>query len=211
MEETRKLPLSGVILAGGKNRRMGGKHKALLPFDGIPLIQRQVRIMERICSEVILVTNDPPLFLPILENRTRIITDYFSGFGPLGGMHAALSLAQYTDVWVVACDMPFLSDRAAEYMFQRKKKRSSNAVMPVIHRQLHPFHSIYDQRCLKPIKDLIAVNDSRVDAFVRSIAVDRVEEAQFQEWGLDPSFVFNVNTPDDYEEALQLDVRHSHP
>ena len=51
--------LTGAILAGGDNRRMNGEAKALLTFGAEKLIQRQIRQMREICSEMIVVTNHP--------------------------------------------------------------------------------------------------------------------------------------------------------
>ena len=122
--------LTGVILAGGANRRMKGESKALLPFGGQPLVVRQVDRMRILCDEVIVVTNDPRPYLPILDRSVRIITDFFAGHGPLGGMHAALSLAKHTSVWVVGCDMPFVSSKAAELLWNRKRD-GFEAVVPL--------------------------------------------------------------------------------
>src|SRR5690242_19745844 len=99
-----QIKLTGVILAGGKNGRMGGSHKALLPFRNEKLVHRQIRILKEICKEIIVVTNEPRTFLPIIDSGVRIITDFYENKGPLGGMHAALSLASHTNVWMVGCD-----------------------------------------------------------------------------------------------------------
>lgn len=58
--------LTGAILAGGQSRRMGGRHKGLLPFVNESIVERQIRTMKQLCAEVILVTNDPRSYLPIL-------------------------------------------------------------------------------------------------------------------------------------------------
>src|SRR5690554_547005 len=113
--------LTEVILAGGKNSRMGGQKKALLSFSHERLIERQIRILQRRCNEVIVVTNEPRTLLPILGDTVRIITDFISGKGPLSGMHAAFTLSKNADLWVVACDMPFISLNAADLMWKRKK------------------------------------------------------------------------------------------
>lgn len=102
-----KTMLTGVILAGGKSRRMGGAHKALLPFHNEMLIHRQIRHLKQLCAEIILVTNEPQAFTSLIDNSIRIITDIYPDTGPLGGMHATFSLSQakYHDIWLVGCDM----------------------------------------------------------------------------------------------------------
>ena len=196
--------LSGVILAGGKNRRMGGFHKALLSFGQEKMIDRQIRLMREICAEIIVVTNEPQTFLPLVGRSVRIITDYLPNSGPLGGMHAGLSLAKYSDVWAVACDMPFLSPPAAELMLKRKKEQDFDAVIPVLAGKWHPLHGIYDKRAVRILPEMIKRGDLQVRHYLREVHYGLADEALFVQHGIDPRFVFNVNTPEDYREALSL-------
>lgn len=69
--------LTRLILEGGPSRRMNGERKALLPFGGKTIIQCQVKVMRKICSEVIVVTPDPKPLLRLLDTDVRIITDFF--------------------------------------------------------------------------------------------------------------------------------------
>ena len=160
--------LSGVILAGGASRRMNGEMKALLPFDGKPLIVRQIDCMRQICDELIVVTNDPKPFLNMVDRSVRIITDFFIGQGPLGGMHAALSLAKHTSVWVVGCDMPFISSAAAHLLMQRKLD-GFEAVVPLVASELHPLHGIYDRACASRIPPLLQQGETSVSALLQRV------------------------------------------
>ncbi|GMK41542.1 putative molybdenum cofactor guanylyltransferase [Paenibacillus sp. CCS19] len=213
-----KVSLSGVILAGGQSRRMGGSPKALLKVHQETLIQRQIRILKQLCSEVILVTNEPKTYLPIVDSDVRIITDYYAGQGPLAGMHAGLSLARYEDVWIVGCDMPYLSVQAAMLMVGRKHDRGSDAVIPFIEEKQHPLHGIYDKRCADPIAAMLDRGQRRVNGFLDQIAYETVNAWTFERWGIDTRFVFNMNTPQEYELLLSMEneteegtgVGHSH-
>lgn len=90
--------LTGVILAGGDNRRMGGRVKALLPFHGEPLIVRQIRRMRIACDTVIAVARYPEKLEDALMNDDiLLIEDRIPGKGPLGGMHAAFSVLDHGD------------------------------------------------------------------------------------------------------------------
>ncbi|MBD3917867.1 molybdenum cofactor guanylyltransferase [Paenibacillus sp. PR3] len=200
-----KVRLSGVILAGGQSRRMGGSPKALLTVHQETLIQRQIRILKQLCTEIILVTNEPKTYLPIVDSEVRIITDYYAGQGPLAGMHAGLSLAQHEDVWVVGCDMPYLSIQAAMLMIGRKHDRGSDAVVPFIGEKHHPLHGIYDKRCADLIAAMLDGGQRRVNAFLDQIAYETVNAWTFERWGIDTRFVFNMNTPQQYEQLLSME------
>ncbi|KRE45931.1 molybdenum cofactor guanylyltransferase [Paenibacillus sp. Soil724D2] len=197
--------LTGVILAGGANRRMNGELKALLPFGGQPLIVRQVDRMKILCDEIIVVTNDPKSYLPILDRSVRIITDFHTGYGPLGGMHAGLSLAKHSSVWVVGCDMPFISYKAAELLWNRKRE-GIEAVVPLVSGKLVPLHGIYDRECKTKILPLLGKGETRISALLEHIFWSELGDEYLQKNGVDLKFISSIKTMEDYE-AFQHTVK----
>lgn len=165
--------LSGVILAGGRSRRMGGVHKALLPFREEKMIHRQLRELKKVCSEIILVTNEPRTFLPLVNNEIRIITDFYPDKGPLGGIHAALSLSSCSNVWIVACDMPFVSPEAAQTLLAVKSERGVEAAVPYFNERMYPFHGVYDKSSVERIPFLFSRGQFRVAGFLTRSAARR--------------------------------------
>ncbi|UJF33812.1 molybdenum cofactor guanylyltransferase [Paenibacillus hexagrammi] len=194
--------LSGVILAGGENRRMNGELKALLPFAGRPLIVRQMERMSEVCDELIVVTNDPRPYLPIVDRSVRIISDFFEGHGPLGGLHAALSLAKYSSVWAVGCDMPFISSKAAELLLNRKLD-GFEAAVPLVAGELYPLHGIYDRACAAAIEPLLRQGESKLSVLLRHMFWCELGDQFLYENGVDLSFVSSIKTLADYE-AMKL-------
>jgi len=59
----KKITMTGIILAGGKNTRMG-VNKAFLEINGTRMIDKTIDIYSRLFSEILIITNDP---LPYLE------------------------------------------------------------------------------------------------------------------------------------------------
>ncbi|MCY9694464.1 molybdenum cofactor guanylyltransferase [Paenibacillus alginolyticus] len=199
--------LTGVILAGGANRRMNGELKALLPFGGQPLIVRQVDRMRILCDEIIVVTNEPKAFLPILDRSVRIITDFHTGYGPLGGMHAGLSLAKHSSAWVVGCDMPIISYKAAELLWNRKREGEGiEAVVPLVSGNLVPLHGIYDRECKTKILPLLKKGETRVSALLGHIFWSELGDEYLQKNGVDLKFIASIKTMDDYK-AFQNTVK----
>ncbi|OAS22084.1 molybdenum cofactor guanylyltransferase [Paenibacillus oryzisoli] len=191
--------LSGVILAGGANRRMNGEQKALLPFEGKPLIVRQLDAMKEICDELIVVTNDPRPYLNVVDRSVRIISDFFMGHGSLGGMHAALSLAKYASVWVVGCGMPFISSEAAQLLLRRKLE-GFEAVVPLVADKLHPLHGIYDRAaCAFHIGRLLNQGHTSVSTLLRHIFWSELGDQFWLERGIDMRFVSQMTTLEDYQ------------
>ena len=94
--------MTGIILAGGKNTRMG-VNKAFLEINGTRMIDKTIDIYSRLFSEILIITNDP---LPYLEfTRAAIVTDIYKGKGPLGGIYTGLFYSKNPYVFVSACDI----------------------------------------------------------------------------------------------------------
>lgn len=195
--------LTGVILAGGANRRMKGELKALLPFGGQPLIVRQINEMRNLCDEMIVVTNDPKPYLNVLDRSVRIITDFFDGHGPLGGMHAALSLAKHSSVWVVGCDMPFISCKAAELLWNRKQD-GFEAAIPLVAGGLFPLHGVYDRACKSKIAPLLERGETKVSALLNHVFWCELADGYLQENGVELNFISSIKTMDDYESLKNI-------
>jgi molybdopterin-guanine dinucleotide biosynthesis protein A len=95
---------TGIILAGGKNLRMG-QNKAFLEVQGEKIIDRIKRIFVELFDEVLLVTNSPADYLNL---NLRTLTDLYREKGSLGGVFTGLFHASFSHAFVAACDMPFL-------------------------------------------------------------------------------------------------------
>src|SRR4051794_13778353 len=85
---------SAAILTGGRATRFGGRDKSALTVEGRTILQRQLDALAGVVDEVLIVGS---------------AHDLVPGCGPLGGLHAALSAARGDGVFLVACDMPYLS------------------------------------------------------------------------------------------------------
>ena len=96
---------TGIILAGGKNLRMG-QNKAFLEVRGERIIDRTRRVFVDLFDEVLLVTNSP---LEYLDLNLRTVTDLYRESGALGGVLTGLFYATHLYSFVAACDMPFLT------------------------------------------------------------------------------------------------------
>ncbi|ANY68971.1 hypothetical protein BBD42_22645 [Paenibacillus sp. BIHB 4019] len=196
--------LTGAILAGGQSRKMGGRHKGLLPFINESIVERQIRTMKQLCDEVILVTNDPRSFLPILGSSVRIITDYIPNKGPLSGMHAAFTLATHADIWVVGCDMPLISSVVAEQLWKAKRKKRCMAALPSAGGKLYPLHGVYGKDSAGEIMKLLEISEYRVNTFLGQIGYCQMELLKLGETRETLSCVTNVNTIEEYERILSL-------
>ncbi|RMF94026.1 MAG: molybdenum cofactor guanylyltransferase, partial [Nitrospinota bacterium] len=107
-------PLTAVILAGGKSRRMG-QDKAFLPFGSTSLIEWITARLRRLTDQLLLITNTPERYAFL---QIPLSPDLLPGKGSLGGIYTGLQRAQTEQVVFVACDMPFVHIDFLRYLQQ---------------------------------------------------------------------------------------------
>ena len=96
----------GVILAGGRSSRMGGRDKTLTAICGETMLARAVRQIKPQTRKLILNTNADPKQFATFGLPT--LADHLSGLpGPMAGIHAALVENPQTQVLTVAVDIPY--------------------------------------------------------------------------------------------------------
>ncbi|MCS7461782.1 molybdenum cofactor guanylyltransferase [Paenibacillus doosanensis] len=199
--------LTGVLLAGGRNRRMGGKMKALLPLNGQLFVERQLAELGALCSEILIVANEPAQLEPLLPGYgppTRIIPDLHPGCGPLAGLQAAMAQASGKLLWVVACDMPYVSAAAAGAMAEllADGAEAADAIVPQLAGKLQPLHALYRARCRFVVDALLAERQYKVMELLSRISCKTADEHFFAARGIAADFAVNVNEPADYEKLI---------
>ena len=199
--------LTGIILAGGKNIRMG-ENKAFIRVKGRRIIDRTVELFHDIFEQVILVTNEP---LTYSHLNLEIVVDLIPANSALIGIYTGLFYAATTYCFVVACDMPFLNRKVIDYMVSIRK--NYDIVIPVLDDGYHPTHALYSRRCITPIKKLIQTGNFKITDFFNRVTVREVTEKELR--SLDPSMeaVLNINTPEDLERVHHREIVRSrnHP
>lgn len=192
------MNVTGVILAGGKSRRMG-EDKRFLHVGEATLLDRTVSVMTKLFPEVLIViAQDSP---PLTVSGCTVYRDLIADRGSLGGLYTGLVQARNERIFVTACDMPFLNPDMIRWFVARDS--SADIVMAQLPDGLQPLHAVYGKRVV-PVLERMALSH---ELKIRNIASDpslRVTVVSPVEWGeRDPhaqSFR-NVNTPADLEAA----------
>lgn len=191
--------VTGIILAGGKNSRMGAE-KALLKVGPYFIIERISGVLRKLVDEILVVAGQPEKYAAYGD---RVVSDIITGRGPLGGIHAGLVHAAYPRVLVTACDMPFTSaglvrlimDSAAGY----------DVVVPRYRGYPEPLFALYGKSCTGVIERQLAGGRNKITAFYGLVRVRYLEEHEMV--AVEPCLervFFNVNTPGDLEKANLL-------
>ena len=188
--------VTGVVLAGGRSRRMGGSPKALLPFGGRPLIQHILETLGAVLSDCLVVTNSPELYTFL---GRPMVGDVFPDGGSLGGIYSGLRASPGAAALCVACDMPFLSPALLAYLASRAGE--ADVVIPDAGGELQTLHAVYGKGCLPSMERRLAAGQLKVTGFFDEVRVLRVPEEAVRALA-DPQLAFmNLNTPEDLTRA----------
>ncbi len=192
------MQVTGVILAGGKSRRMG-RDKAFLPFGNGLLIERVIEVIQRVTSDVIVITNTPEQYQRF---GLPLFADIIPEAGSLGGIYTGLVYAKTPYSLCLACDMPFV--KPAFLRFLCDTAAEADVVIPRDVEDFQPLCAVYSQACREPIHQRIEAGRLKITGFFDEVGV-RVIEGELLA-GYDPHNVmfFNANTPEEYEQARQM-------
>ena len=190
--------VSGIILAGGTSSRLG-QDKALFRSGGLSLIERVVRRLGEVVTEIVVVTNDPDRYAFLGLPMTG---DVYQRVGTLAGLHAGLKAIHSAYGLVVGCDMPFLNPALLRFMISQRT--GYDVVIPLIGEYYEPLHAVYARRCLPTIERSILSGQRRVRAAYAQARVRTVEQEEIAIYDPGHLSFFNVNTPDDLERLSAI-------
>lgn len=192
------LPMTGIVLAGGKSSRMG-HNKALMEWQGQTLIERTLQVLRSVFSEVLISANDPVLYESLGE---RIIPDRYLNRGPIGGLYSSLQEARFEHAFFVACDMPFLSADVIRFLANFTGCESPIVVPDVD--GLHPLHAFYPKGCLPLIEKKLETNRLKLLELYSDYPVRTIRKEEFQRFSNIERYFYNVNTPEEWKKIQRL-------
>lgn len=196
--------ITGVVLAGGLGRRMGGVDKGLQELDGRPMVSWVVERLRPQVDELLINANRnvgtyERFGVPVIPDR---IPDFA---GPLAGLHAALSAAVTPLVATVPCDSPFLSVRLVERLHAGLVGAGADLAVARTFSQSHPVFCLARRQLLAHLDAFLAGGGRRVDHWYATLRVAIVafddEAAAFR----------NINTTEELAGAATRAVGDNPP
>jgi molybdopterin-guanine dinucleotide biosynthesis protein A len=184
--------VSGIVLAGGQGRRMGGVDKGLVHLRGKPMV---AWVLERLAPQVgEIVINANQNLEAYAAFGHRVVPDDVGGFaGPLAGLHAGLAAVAHELAVTVPCDSPFLpADLVARL---RAALGANELAVAKTGDQPHPVFSLVRRSVHAHLGAFLAGGGRKIDAWYASL---RVVEVPFD----DEADAFrNINTREELGQA----------
>jgi molybdopterin-guanine dinucleotide biosynthesis protein A len=184
------MSISGVILAGGMGRRMGGADKGLIEFLGRPMIEHVAERLKPQVGEILINANRELAHYSSLGYP--VIEDEIGGFaGPLAGLHKAMQVAAHPYVLTVPCDSPLLPHNLAERLMNGLMERDADLAVAKTGIQSHPVFCLCRTALLPNLEAFLKDGGRKIDAWYSTL---EVAEVQFSD---NAKAFANVNTPEE--------------
>jgi molybdopterin-guanine dinucleotide biosynthesis protein A len=200
------IDIPGIILAGGLSRRMGGGDKGLLMLGETSIIERVIdKILPQVGCLAININGDSSRFP---DYKLPIIPDSIKGYlGPLSGILAGMEWAFKNGnryIATVAADTPFLPDDLIKRLHAMVKSKNLNigiAASRILSGDdvfIHPTFGIWEVALKDDLRDALANDTRKIMFWAKKFKLDYYYFDTSDKLS-DP--FFNINTPDDLEEA----------
>ncbi len=184
--------ITGVVLAGGLGRRMGGVDKGLQLLHGKAMV---AHVLDRLTPQVAeVLVNANQNHDAYARFGHRVVPDEIGGFsGPLAGLHAAMKVAAHPLVVTVPCDSPFLPLDLVLRL--EKNMEGKELAVAKTGDQPHPVFALVRRSVLPGLEAFLSGGGRKIDAWYASL---KVVEVSFD----DEADAFrNINTRDELSQA----------
>lgn len=160
------MRITGVILAGGRGRRMGGVDKGLVELHGKPMVSHVIGRLEPQVAELFINANRETARYEALG--LTVIEDDVPGFaGPLAGLHKAMKLASHPYVLAVPCDSPILPAKLAQRFINAMIERDADIVIAKAGAQVHPVFCLCRTSLLPSLESYLQSGGRKVEDWQR--------------------------------------------
>jgi molybdopterin-guanine dinucleotide biosynthesis protein A len=200
--------VTGVILAGGQSRRMGGGDKGLLELAGKSMLAHVVCRLRSQVGRVIINANGDARRFASLE--LPVVPDTVGGFaGPLAGVLAGMrwSMANAKNArWIVtaAADAPLLPSDLVARLMQAVAERPSAIALAQSHGELHPVIGLWPVALANDLEEQLGKGVRKVLDWTKQHGTAAVPFAPERVCGLDIDPFFNANTPSELEQLRAM-------
>ena len=196
--------IAGYVLAGGGSTRFG-QDKALVAFEGKPMLLRMRELLGSVSGDVIVIAAEGKYTSIGVES----VADQRPGEGPLGGIITALAVSAKSQrhiPWnlIVGCDMPFLTSEWLVHMAERAEASTSEVVVPQSASGLEPLCACWRTSALAKLQQAFEKGVRKVTEAMKPLDMEILDEPVWKRFDSAGRLFWNMNTPADYKEAQKV-------
>ncbi len=189
--------MDALILAGGENKRFP-VIKGFLEVDGKRIIESNIELLSKIFDRVIISANDPELYFYLGATMVGDVVEYR---GPMTGILSALTIPEVSEIFVTACDMPFIKPELIEYIVDKWEKKY-DAAIPIFDKKPQPLFGIYSKRVTKRMEQSIKDGERSLRRFLQGINVIYINEEEVRNIDSEGRSFININIMEDFQKEI---------
>lgn len=195
--------VAGYVMAGGASRRFGSD-KALAEFGGETLLFRVSELVKGVVGPVQIVA--PRGRYAAMD--VSVVEDRWPDEGPLGGiitaLHATADRTRHKE-WnlIISCDMPFLSREWLSYVIERAPVSDAEVIVPRSEYGLEPLCACWRTTAVAALQGVFDEGVRKVTEAMKRLRMEVLDETHWKRFDSAGQLFWNMNTPQDYETALQ--------
>ena len=184
---------TGLVLAGGQGRRMGGVDKGLQLLRDRPMVEW---VLERLQPQVADIVINANQHRDIYARYGHpVVGDEIGGFaGPLAGLHAGLKSTTRPFVLTVPCDSPFLPADLQARLHAASTAASADLAVAKTGDRSHPVFALVRTSVLPHLETFLQGGGRKIDAWYATL---NVVEVSFDD---EADAFSNINTRDELRE-----------
>jgi molybdopterin-guanine dinucleotide biosynthesis protein A len=162
--------VTGLVLAGGQGRRMGGVDKGLQPLRGRPMVEWVLERLRPQVAEVVINANQHQA--EYARYGCRVVADEIGGFaGPLAGLHAGLKANVHPFLATVPCDSPFLPRDLVTRLHAALVAKHADLAVAQTGDQPHPVFALVRATLSAHLAAFLDAGGRKIDAWYAGLAV----------------------------------------
>jgi len=198
------MRVHGFVQAGGGSTRFG-TDKALVKLCGETMLARTTKLVGKVCDSVCIVAAPEKYSL----SPDVVLADRYPGDGPLGGIVTAISalptLAPLAE-WalILGCDLPFLTLDFLTFLRNQTDASFAQVIVPQSSGGPEPLCAVWHSTCLPVIQAAFDSGVRKVTEAMKTLPMEVLDESVWKRFDTHNRLFWNMNTPEDLEEARRI-------
>ncbi len=183
------MPISGIIIAGGKSSRMGFE-KSEIVYRKQTFLAGAIALLENFTTDIIISSHHK------IDVNYPVIEDDIKNCGPIGGLWSCLQHIKHQKAIVIPIDMPLLNPEIIDYLL---KNADANQNINVLKSgpYLHMLTGLYNRDILPLLENQISMKNYKLRDLLKLTPTKVIECNQFA------SNLININRPEDLKKIKQ--------
>ena len=191
--------ITGIILAGGRARRMGGQDKGLIQLARKPMIEYVLNAIEPQVDAIIINANRNQKVYG--KYGYPVVADQIGGYcGPLAGMASGLQAAKTPFIVTAPCDTPLIPDDLVHKLYSILQDEDAEICTAHANGRLQPVFTLMKSELLSSMLDFLNSGERKIDKWFEK---HRLAIADFSE---QPETFININSAEELA-AIELKLK----